>query len=289
MSDLPSSVHVEPVPGEPAATALVSNERILLIADYHAGYEAGLRYERGVDVPSHASDRRERLLALLQRTNPDRLVVLGDLMHSIGDPGGAERGELEILFESFPAALDVTVVKGNHDGVIETWLGGTGVDEIDDDDRGIETGESSGTDARAFSRTAIVPGSGVAFDGLGVCHGHSWPAPAALESDVLCLGHEHPCVRLEDELGGSRTERAWLRGRIDPTPFRDRPEYEGVSWLETGATPEVVVVPAFNDLVGGTWVNVSGRSFLSPFLPDGLDDGEAYLLDGTRLGSYRRI
>ncbi|OLZ40274.1 phosphoesterase [Natrinema saccharevitans] len=260
---------VEPVPGEPAATATIGHERALLIADYHAGYEAALRDERGVDVPSRAPDRRERLTALLERTRADRLVVCGDLMHSIGEPGGAERGELEVLFESFPSDLAVSVVKGNHDGRIETWLG-----------------ESDDVDATV----AVVPGAGVALGDVGVCHGHTWPAPAVLESAVVCLGHEHPCVLLEDEVGGSRVERAWLRGRLAPEPFRDRPEYEGVSWLE-GATepPRSVVIPAFNDLVGGTWTNLSGQSFLSPFLPAGLADGEAYLLDGTRLGPYESV
>lgn len=271
---------IEPVPGEPAATATIGSERALLVADYHAGYEAGLRYERGVDVPSHAPERRERLLALLDDADPDRLVVCGDLMHSIGDPGGAERGELEVLFEAFPPSLSVTVVKGNHDGGIESWL-------TPDNDR----------DAAALefdpAAVTVVPGNGVALgnDAVGVCHGHTWPAPAALECDVLCLGHEHPCVRLEDEVGGSRVERTWLRGRLDPAAFRDRDEYEGISWLERAdeTPPRIVVLPAFNDLVGGTWVNVPNQSFLSPFLPAGLAAGEAYLLDGTRLGPYESV
>ncbi len=149
-----SPTRLEPVPGEPAATAAIGSERALLVADYHAGYESGLRYERGVDVPSRAPDRRERLAALLERTDPDRLVVLGDLMHSIGDPGGAERGELEVLFESFASDLAVTVVKGNHDGRIETWLA-----------------ESDAVEATVD----VVPGGGVALGDVGVCHGHTCP------------------------------------------------------------------------------------------------------------------
>ena len=271
----PSAPRVEPVPGEPAATATIGTERALLITDYHAGYEAGLRDERGVDIPSRAPERRERLYSLLERTEPDRLVVLGDLMHSIGDPGGAERGELEVLFESVPPALDVTVLKGNHDGRIETWL-------TADDDPTLET-----------ESMTIVPGDGIALGdaAVGVCHGHTWPAPSVLECDVVCLGHEHPCVRLEDEIGGRRIERAWLRGRLDQAPFRDRPEYDGIPWLEQGSdsSPRVVVMPAFNDLVGGTWVNLSEQSFLSPFLPSGLASADAYLLDGTRLGPYESV
>ncbi|RQH00405.1 metallophosphoesterase [Natrarchaeobius oligotrophus] len=264
MSDNSAGVRVEPIPGEPAATASADGQVLLLIADYHAGYEAGLRYERGVDVPSRAPERRERLLALVDRTEPDRLIVLGDLMHSIGDPGGAERGELEVLFESL--AVDVTVAKGNHDGLIETWLG-----DVDG------------------AAVTVTSGEGTAIGRLGICHGHTWPAPAVLESDVVCVGHEHPCVRLEDDVGGSRVERAWLRGRIDPAPFRDRTGYGDLAWLEGCRPPRLIVFPAFNDLVGGTWVNVPGQSFLSPFVPDGLADGQAYLLDGTRLGPYDSV
>lgn len=255
--------HVEPVPGEPAAVATVDGERALIVADYHAGIEAALRYERGVQVPSRADTRRETLLYLLELTDPTRLIVLGDLMHSIGDPGGAERGELEVLFESLPPDLAVTLVKGNHDGSIETWL----------------------------ERVDVVPGSGVRLGDVGVCHGHTWPAPDLLADgvEVVCLGHEHPCVRLEDRVGGSRVERAWLRGTLDHAGFADQPAYESVA-LETRSTlPSVVVFPAFNDLTGGTWVNVPGQSFLAPFLPDGLNCGEAYLLDGTRLGPYQSI
>ncbi|MCU4924943.1 metallophosphoesterase [Halobacteria archaeon AArc-dxtr1] len=264
---------LEPVPGERAAIADLDGERALVIADYHAGYEAGLRYERGVDVPSRAQERRERLCELVDRTGVDRLVVCGDLMHSIGEPGGAERGELEVLFESLPAGLSVTLVKGNHDGAIESWLG-----------------DSDGTElADAGSSLEIEPGEGVRLGPLGACHGHTWPSPAVLEAEVVCAGHEHPCVRLVDAVGGSRVEPVWLRGRLDPAAFASRDEYASLSWLDNGTPPKLVVLPAFNDLAGGTWVNVTDQSFLAPFLPDGLTDGEAYLVDGTRLGPYQHV
>ena len=255
-------VALEPVPGVAAATAPVPEGEGLLIADYHAGVEAALRYERGLDVPSRASDRRERLLGLVRRFEPDRLIVLGDLMHSIGEPGGAERGELEVLFEQLPASLPVTLVKGNHDGAIEEWIGDV----------------------------EVVAGAGTRLGELGITHGHTWPARAVLEAEVVCLGHEHPFVRIEDEVGGRRLEPVWLRGRASVEPFLDRADYAGVAWLEGhGEPPEIVVFPPFNDLVGGTWVNVPEQTFLAPYLPGAIPDAEAYLLDGTRLGPYRSI
>ena len=249
-------MHVEPVPGVPAATVETDGQRLLALADYHAGIEAGLRYD-GVELRSAASERRGRVLSALDRTAADRLVVVGDLGHAIGSPFEAERDELSALF----AAVDVpvTLVKGNHDGELEQVL-----DDVDAD-------------------VTVTPGHGTSIGDVGFAHGHTWPSPAVLESAVVCVGHEHPVVRLEDEVGGNRKERVWLRGSLAGAPFEsqyDRP---------LDLTGDLVAFPAFNDRSGGTWVNVTGQDFLAPFLPDGLANAEAFLLDGTRLGDYRNV
>ncbi|QSG14044.1 metallophosphoesterase [Halapricum desulfuricans] len=247
---------VEPIPDAPAAVADTGPERALVVADYHAGLEAQLRRE-GVELDPADEQRRVRLLSLLAETGPDRLVLLGDLATTIGEPTGEERSEIETLLEAVD--VPVTIVKGNHDGEIES---------IVEDIGGVTVTDSEGT----------------RLGSVGFAHGHTWPGPAVLEAEIVCVAHEHPVVRLEDEVGGARAERVWLRGRIEPKPFR---EQHGDQLGEISA--ELVVCPAFNDRSGGTWVNVDGRDFLSPFLPEGLADGEAYLLDGTRLGPYRRL
>ncbi|PSP43066.1 phosphoesterase [Halobacteriales archaeon QH_2_66_30] len=246
---------VEPVPGRPAATATAGGEDLLLIADYHAGIEAVLRSD-GVELESRAEQRRSQLLDLLAETAADRLVVLGDLSHAIGEAWDAERRELAALFGALD--LPVTLVKGNHDGVAESLL-----EKFDHE-------------------VTVTDPAGIRIGDLGLAHGHTWPGEDVMGGDVLCIGHEHPTVRLEDEVGGRRFERVWLRGAIDPAPFAAH-SGDGI-----GAT-ELVVFPAFNDLSGGTWVNAPDTDFLSPFLPEALPDGDAYLLDGTRLGSYRTL
>ncbi|WP_435154021.1 metallophosphoesterase [Haladaptatus sp. DFWS20] len=243
---------VEPIPGKAVATADLGDERALVVADFHAGIEDHLRYEQGINLDSRAGDRREGIHALLDRTDPDRVIFLGDLMQSIAGPGGAERGEIEVLLESID--VPVTLVKGNHDGDIESWIG-----------------------------CEVTPGDGIRLGDVGFVHGHTWPSRDVLSAGVVCVGHEHPCVRLEDSVGGSRVERVWLRGEMNSDVFAEHADEE----LDLDG--ELVVFPAFNDLTGGTWVNVQGQGFLSPFLPGGLAEGEAYLLDGARLGRYDRI
>ncbi|MFC7069263.1 metallophosphoesterase [Halobaculum lipolyticum] len=247
---------VEPVPDAPAAVADLGGETGLLLADYHAGIEAGLRYERGVELDSAADERRERVLDLLARTGADRLVVLGDLGHRIGGAGDAETEEVEALLSA--VGVPVTLALGNHDPGLADAFG---------------------------DRIEVTPPGGARLGDVGVLHGHTWPAPAVLGADVVCMGHEHVAVRLEDEVGGGRAEKAWLRGPLAREAFAAAVDLAGVEWRD----PELVVFPAFNDRSGGTWVNVDGQGFLAPFLPDALAGGEAYLLDGTRLGDYRRV
>jgi putative SbcD/Mre11-related phosphoesterase len=245
---------VEPLAGEPAALATVEGgERALVVADYHAGIETAFRSE-GVEAESHADERLDHLLGLLDETDPDRVVFLGDLAHWIGRPAGAELAELETLLEAVTERVPALLVKGNHDGAFE--------DELE---------------------LPVTDSAGVRLGDVGFVHGHTWPDPTVLEADVVCIGHEHPAVRLEDRVGGARVERVWLRGRLAPDAFAR----DGV---DTAAIDgELVVFPAFNPLAGSTWVNVEGQAFLAPFLPDGLVDGDAYLLDGTRLGPYREV
>ena len=259
---------IEPLPGEPAATAMLGDERALLIADYHAGIEAGLRYERGVELPNNADERRQRVLALLADTDADRLVVLGDLGHRIGGADGVEREELDALYEAVVVdrGVAITIAPGNHDGEIEGLFG---------DREGV----------------TLLPASGGVLGEppatLGVVHGHTWPDPALLSATTICIGHEHPQVKLEDSVGGYRVKQAWLRGRVDPAAMGDADTAAPPD--DAGDPPELVVCPAFNDRSGGTWVNVEEQGFLAPFLPAAMPDAECYLLDGTRLGTYRSV
>jgi len=252
---------VEPIPDEQAAVVETDGQRLLTLADYHAGIETVLRSD-GVELDSRADARRRQVLDLVARSEPDRLVVIGDLVHAIGDPWTAERDELEALFDALD--LPVTLVKGNHDGEIEPVL------------------------AEITHPIEITPATGTRIGDVGFVHGHTWPSERVLDADFVCTGHEHPAVRLEDEVGGRRVERVWLRGPLASTGFDyDAADFEDRADAEIDG--ELVVFPAFNDRSGGTWINVEGETFLSPFLPDGVDGGEAYLLDGTRLGDYRQV
>ena len=89
-------------------------ERTLFVADVHLGKAAAFR-AGGVPLPrgSTAADLA-RLTRLLERTGALRIVVLGDFLH-------AKAGRVPALAAAFArwrtqhAAVEVTLVRGNHD------------------------------------------------------------------------------------------------------------------------------------------------------------------------------
>jgi putative SbcD/Mre11-related phosphoesterase len=93
-------------------------------------------------------------------------------------------------------------------------------------------------------------------------HGHT-KIPEKQNFSRIIAGHNHPCIEFHDEIKSTR-ESAWIRAR-----------------LKSGV--EVIIMPAFNDLIFGTPIN-AGKKLLGPlFNQIDLKDADAYLLDGTHL------
>jgi DNA ligase-associated metallophosphoesterase len=85
-------------------------ERWLAIADLHFGYELSQR-AAGWLVPFWGMDSiTERLLALLGDYGPNRLIILGDLVHD-----RIAAGEARALLERVRDVCELIVIAGNHD------------------------------------------------------------------------------------------------------------------------------------------------------------------------------
>lgn len=105
--------------------------RTLFVADVHLGKAASFR-AGGVPVPrgATASDLA-RLTALLSRTSATRLVVLGDFLH-------AAAGRVVALDATFlrwrqmHAAVEITLVRGNHDAKAGDPPGAWGITVVAD-------------------------------------------------------------------------------------------------------------------------------------------------------------
>jgi putative SbcD/Mre11-related phosphoesterase len=225
----------------------------LVIGDLHVGLESELR-ESGVHLPSQTDRMRDRILALLKETGARRLVILGDLKHEIVRTGWQEAREIPRLVAEVP--VPVEVVRGNHDA-----------------------------DLLATPGLAVHTALGMRLNDAGLCHGHVWPAERVMAARTVVICHNHPMVLLVDEKGARHKEPCWIRARFTPKAAERYPDLP--------ADAELIVLPAFNELLGGAAVNdpalahAGGRGPLWSIAD--LEGAAVFTLDGVQLGSVAEL
>ena len=178
--------------------------RTLVVADLHIGFEVAMA-EEGNYVPSLLGKMVEDLKSVLLSGKFERLVINGDLKHSF-IPVRREKSELRAFFEGIEGLVDeIILVRGNHD-VGVAWLRELGVEIVDS----------------------------LKIGGWTLVHGHKLE-----EGERFIIGHEHPAIRLRDEVGASVKVPIFLRGE------------------------KLIVLPAFSPWAYGNDVT---REIVSPFL-----------------------
>jgi len=229
------------------------DQRAIVVGDLHVGLESDLR-KAGVNLPSQTERMRTRLAALLQATDARRIIVIGDLKHRIPYSTRQEEIELPVFFRGLPA--DVDLVPGNHDVDL------AGLIDID-----------------------IHEADGIRLGDVGLLHGHTWPNEDVMRARTVVMCHNHPAVMLVDELGHRHKEPCWVRAR-----FTDEAR-EKYPLLPPDA--ELIVMPAFNELTGGTALNArEGESLLGPLLTRDMVDVDAarlFTVDGVDLGTIDQL
>ncbi len=176
----------------------------LVIADLHLGYEISMT-SKGVYLPSISKKIIHSLKLLIEQEKPKKLIIDGDLKHSFV-PIKQEKFELKVFFsEISPLIEEIILVKGNHDiGIL--WTRELGVEVVDE----IKLGKWK------------------------IVHGHK-----LVEGERFIIGHEHPAIRLRDEVGAIIKSPVFLIGK------------------------NLVVLPAFSPWAYGNDVL---REIVSPFL-----------------------
>lgn len=213
-------------------------EDALVIADLHLGREHASNVELALDS---ASAMQNRLCDLLDRYEPEEVILAGDVLHSFGSlpPGVAEAFEnLRACVHDHGAILQIT--PGNHDVLLDAvWDGPTP------------------------SYFELADGETV------VIHGDREPE---VEASRYVIGHDHPAIEIEGQ-----KRPCYLQG-----------SYRG---------SEVVVLPAFNELVAGVTINnMRAEDFHSPmiesignFRPILRDEKAQETLEFPPLGSFRKM
>jgi hypothetical protein len=237
---------------------LIEEIKALVIADLHLGFSYEL-YKSGINIPSQVNDMKKTIRKLIKRTNAERLIINGDLKHEVPGISYQEMKEIPEFLKALSKITRIDLVKGNHDTFLEKLsLEGVRIHES----RGFRLGR------------------------FGFIHGHVWPSKELLTCDYLILGHTHPMIQFKDGFGYRMIEPVWVKGKIQKEKIEERYKLKKTSGLE------VIIMPAFNRLLGGAVINDkrANDELLGPFLKNELldmENAELYLLDGTYLGKLK--
>jgi metallophosphoesterase superfamily enzyme len=143
---------------------------------------------------------------------------------------------------------EVILVPGNHDGALKSYF-------------------------KTYSELLI--------EDIGVFHSHKWPSGEMIKTaGTIIAAHSHPAVALQDELGHTSKRKVWVFGEIDKKGLEKQ-----YPRIEFKASKQIVIMPAFNDLIVGRAVNEK-REFLGPLLKTDMfkiEKMEIFTLDGTSL------
>ncbi len=195
--------------------------RTLVISDPHIGYEASMRAE-GVAIPDFQMDEiMSNLERTLEHFSPQTLVINGDIKHEFGRNLGQEWDEVMRLVQlTNDKGVELKLVRGNHDNFLKTIIG----------------------------RMDIELADYYLIGKILITHGHKKIEPADIDNSdggspegrMRIFGHEHPVLRLRDEIGARITMPCFLYDESN----------------------KFIILPAFSPLASGTNVIAPTRNFM---------------------------
>jgi hypothetical protein len=222
----------------------------IIVGDTHFGMERKLR-RKGIFDGQFSMRIFSKLRELITAHRAKKLILIGDVKEDITMLDATTADVLARL----SLLCELIIVRGNHDGGIEHC-----------------------------GSAKIIPSEGFVYEGLGLMHGHSWPAKELMQCEYIVSGHQHPLVAMTDAPGRRHSEAAWLIAPADK---------EKIAWRygKFNKKIKLVLMPAFNPLVGSR-INSTSEERLGPILNNNLfklNDALAFRLDGTRLGKLHSI
>lgn len=255
------AVNLKQLLNEPALVFSYENTKVLCVADVHVGYEAALK-QAGFRVPSQTEKLVEKIYNLVKRLNAKKLIILGDVKHEMA-PSKFTLQECSSFLNQVSSFIDVEIVKGNHDVGIEKILPKNATLH---DSKGIFIAEC----------------------GISLLHGHAWPKPELLKAKQMIIAHNHPVIEIRDGSGAKWLKPVWMETQLDRMKL--------LSYISKKTPPvndsindgviNLLVMPAFNPLLGGVPLNVNNE-LLGPLLSRRLVDPDQIsltLLDATYIG-----
>ncbi|MFW9804508.1 MAG: metallophosphoesterase [Candidatus Thorarchaeota archaeon] len=258
---------------EDRALVIHSNEKtFLLIADLHLGYEHELYETKGVSFPSQQERMTERISTLDEKHDVSEIYVIGDVKHTITAHSHFNWSLIPDFMSTLTDLAPTYVIPGNHDGDLLPLL----------------PRKVTVVDVRG-----IIIGDG---ERIGLSHGHAWPSPDILDTEILVIGHNHPTIRSVRAVDAPELDRPGrkryagvlpvvLKSKLDKNRVRQE---IGVLEKSDDCFGTLITLPSFNKMFAGLQVNSPKTEFQGPIFENKCADllsSEVYSVSGVYLGT----
>ena len=215
--------------------AAIKVGKYLVVADVHIGITKDL-WQSGVSLPSQVKVMANRLNKLKKLTKTTHLIILGDLKHKITGISVQEKKEVPEFLRMLKFRK-IILIKGNHDGFVE---------KLTKNIKKVSVKKSFAVGNYIFT------------------HGHR---NVTTKKKIIIVGHNHLCVKFQDDVGAIYNEPVWVRGKAGGR--------------------KIIIMPAFNELCG--YYAANRGKFNGPIASKLKGNAHVYLLDGTHIGRIRDL
>jgi len=231
-----------------------NDSKVMIVADLHLGFEAEWS-DKGLDTsePHWSYKIIDQLKNDILETNPDQLLILGDLEHS---------------FIHFKAS----VKDKKNIWVANKWLKEKTlyyfteqIIEIDGLKVSLIRGNQDTSFLKSLKELVKIYSQGTfLYDQLGVWHGHTKPNAHVLFSSEIMLGHVHPAIELVDELKIQHKYPVFAKLTVTREELFHIFDFQAES-EEIGLIDEVsiTILPAYNKFLGGFTLNQREKKYQS--------------------------
>ena len=207
-------------------------EAVLVISDLHIGYEEYLQ-QKGMFLPKLQVEQiMKRLNQILEKSQPNKLIINGDLKHEFGRVLRQEWKEVSNLIEFILKKVpELILIKGNHDMILGPIAEKKGVKVVKE---------------HLVGGTLLI-------------HGHQLIETTAKR---IIIGHEHPAISLKEK---SKIEKykCFLKGKWKNKELLVMPSFNPL-WEGTDIIREQLLSP-FLENISNFEVFVVGKEAVFDF------------------------
>ncbi len=195
------------IPSKPALI-LEGKKKNLVVTDIHIGFENSMvSNEIFIGKNSSINETIQELSEIIDKENPDTVILLGDIKSSVKSISRVEWSEVPLFFEKIKEKSEVILIPGNHDANIQRLV-----------PEGI----------------TMISSTGMVEENVLFTHGHTMPSENFSHVEKIIMGHVHPVFFQKDSVVNG--QRVWISMKVDKEQI----------FPSTSGEIEIIIVPSFN-------------------------------------------